>query len=280
MYCKKLLIADSLPTIADQRLLELQINLNKGVGLDSDGNPFERFCIRASDYLTSSKRNQLLNIDQMPHIDIIIGCQHFIDNLLLKYGLSNLQILEYDYKYYNRLNSNIIYALPGKLVPGIPLLIAAPFPGYLDLHPQWNDIIDECNNKSIDVHVDGAWLGAATDITINLAEPCIKTFAQSLSKGLGLGWNRIGLRWSKQYDPSDSISILNQFNMIPQLLVRVGLSAMNQIPVDYLWNSYEEKYFDICKSLKLRPTKIIHAAKSLDRTQLYGLKNFFNQNKI
>jgi hypothetical protein len=204
-----------------------------------------------------------------------MGCHHFIDNLILTHGLDNIQILQHDYRYYSRLNPNIVYSVPGKLTPRVPLLIAAPFPGYLDLHPQWQDIIDECNNKSIDVHVDGAWLGAATDIVIDLGEPCVKSFAQSLSKGLGLGWNRVGLRWSKNLSQTDSISIMNRFNMIPQMLIRVGLSAMKQIPVDYLWDTYNDEYYKICTALKLRPSKIIHAAKSLDRTKLYGLKNFF-----
>jgi len=30
---------------------------------------------------------------------------------------------------------------------------------------------------------------------------------------------------------------------------------------------------DICRSLKLRPTNIIHAAMSIDRKRLYGLTN-------
>lgn len=276
MYCKQQLITDGLPIIMDSKLLSVKDNLIQGQGLYTGENPNELFKSTAHEYFSSSKRNTLHGLDLMPYTDIIMGCQHFIDNLIMKHGLGNLQILEHDYKYYSRLNPNIQYAVPGQLSLGVPLIIAAPFPGYLDLHSQWDQLINECNDKNIDVHIDGAWLSSASGISIDLTQPCIKSFGTSLSKGLGLSWNRIGLRWTKDQDVTDSITILNRFNMIPQMLCRTAIGAMTQIPVDYLWDTYEEKYFEICSDLKLRPSKIIHAAKSLDRSQLFGLKNFFS----
>jgi hypothetical protein len=205
-----------------------------------------------------------------------MGCNHFIDNLIMKHGVTGLQIFEHDYKYYQRLCPGISFARVGELVPGRPVLIAAPIPGYLDLHPKWAEIVTECEIKNIPMHLDASWMGAATDINLDLGSTAIRSVCMSLSKGLGMHWNRVGLRWSRDQDETDSISIFNRFEMIPESLVRNGIVAMSQVEPDYLWNTYGDRHQEICRALKLRPSRIIHVARSLDRTQLYGLANFFN----
>ena len=276
MWSKQQLILDRLPPVFDARLQQLQQDIISGKALDVDPDPYTRFRCDAMSYFTASRRYQLQGIDQFGYQDIIIGCNHFIDNLVMKHGVEGLQIFEHDYKYYQRMCPGISFARVGKLVLGKPVLIAAPIPGYLDLHPQWSEIVKECEIKNIPMHLDASWMGAATDIDLDLRSRAIRSVCMSLSKGQGMHWNRVGLRWSRDHDETDSISIYNQFRMIPECLVRNGIVAMSQVEPDYLWNTYGDQHRAICRVLKLRPSKIIHAARSLDRTQLYGLANFFN----
>jgi hypothetical protein len=276
MYSKDLLITDNLPPLVDKTLEALKLDILNGTVTDSLPDPYSRFIAQAQQFFTSSKRNSLIGLDQFGQIDIVMGCQHFIDSLIIKHGLDGLQIFEHDYRYYQRLLPNITYAQVGKLDPNKPVLIAAPFPGYLNLHPQWADILQECEQKQIPVHIDAAWLGSATDIHIDFSHPAISSVAMSLSKGLGMSWNRVGLRWSKQFDSTDNVCIMNKFGMLPEMLVRNGLIAINTIPIDYLWDTYESQHYDICRSLKLRPTKIIQVAHSIDRSRLYGLANLIS----
>ena len=276
MWSEQQLIRNGLPPILDAKLKQLQHQITSGNALDIESDPYTRFQSCAVQYFTASKRYQLQGIEQFGYQDIIMGCNHFIDNLIMKHGVEGLQIFEHDYKYYQRLCPTISFAQIGKLVPNRPVLIAAPVPGYLDLHPEWAAIVAECEIKKIPMHLDASWLGAATDIDLDLRSSAIRSVCMSLSKGLGMHWNRIGLRWSRDQDPTDSISIYNRFNMIPECLVRNGIVAMSQVKPDYLWDTYGDQHREICRALKLRPSKIIHAARSLDRTQLYGLANFFN----
>jgi hypothetical protein len=276
MWSEQQLIRDGLPPIFDAKLKQLQHQIVNGDILHTDADPYTRFQHDAHGYFTASKRYQLLGIDQFVYQDIIMGCNHFIDNLIMKHGITGLQIFEHDYRYYQRLCPGISFARPGELVPNRPVLIAAPIPGYLDLHPNWAAIVAECESKNIAMHLDASWMGAATDIDLDLGSTAIRSVCMSLSKGLGMQWNRIGLRWSRDQDETDSISIYNRFGMIPESLVRNGIVAMSQIEPDYLWNTYGDRHHEICRALKLRPSRIIHAARSLDRTQLYGLANFFN----
>jgi len=275
MFSKENLITDSLPPIFDHRLSKLKEDIS--VNTVSISDLYERYIYQAKIYFNSSKRNKLIGLVQLPHVDAIIGCTHFIDNLLLKYSISGLQIFQHDYTYYKRLDPQISYAKVGQLVSGKPILIAAPFPGYLGLHPQWNDILEESLIKNIDIHIDGCWLGAANQIEIDLTHPAIKSIGLSFSKSLGFHWNRIGLRFSKIKDDTDSISIHNRFNMVPEYLMRNAIIAMEELPIDYLWDTYETIHLDICRKLYLRPSNIIYAAHSIDRKHLYGLKKLIEQ---
>lgn len=276
MWSEQLLITDGLPTIADFKLQQLQVDIITGRLRDNAPDPHTRFLDQATQFFTGSNRYRLTGIEQFGHQDIIMGCNHFIDNLVMKHGLAGLQIFEHDYRYYQRLLPNIQFAQPGALVPGKPVLIAAPVPGYLDLHPKWTEIVAECEIKRIPMHLDASWLGAATDIDLDLSSSAIHSVCMSLSKGSGMSWNRVGVRWSRAHDETDSISIYNKFNMIPESLVRNAIVAMGRVGPDYLWDTYGNQHKEICRALKLRPSKIIHAARSLDRTRLYGLANFFN----
>ena len=278
MWSKQQLILDRLPPIVDAKLQQLHDQIVNGTLCDSSADPYTRFRTAAVEFFTSSQRYQLQGIEQFVHHDIIMGCNHFIDNLIMQHGITGLQIFEHDYKYYQRLCPSISFAQVNNLAADKPVLIAAPIPGYLDLHPQWAEIVAECENKRIAIHVDASWLGASTDINLDLRSSAIRSVCMSLSKGLGMQWNRVGIRWSREPNQNDSISIYNRFEMIPESLVRNGIVAMSQVEPDYLWNTYGDLHTEICRTLRLRPSKIIHAARSLDRTQLYGLANMMVDN--
>ncbi len=215
---------------------------------------------------------EIKGLDNFENKDLIIGCHHFIDNLLLNYNIKNLQIFEHDYNYYGRLEPNIIYTDINTLRAGKPLLMAMPFPGHLGLHKQFTDVMDKCERLGIEVHLDGSWLPASFDVTYNISYNCIKSIAMSLSKAYCMGWNRIGIRWSKQKNDQDSITIMNKFGMIPKISYQVGCLYLDNFSLDHLVSKYKKHYDIICKQLKLRPSNIIHAAFSIDRSKLYGTK--------
>lgn len=231
----------------------------------------------APSWFGASSLNQISGLGAFPVIEACMGVNHFIDNLVQQHGIRGIQVLEHDYTYYWRLDPDLVPSQPGNLEPGRPLLISMPFAGYYDTHPRMQEILDECVQKNIPVHVDSAWLTAARDIVFDYDHPAIHSVAMSLSKGMDLWWNRIGIRWSRQPNPQDSITIFNQFKMIPASLMHIGLYHIHRVPPDHLWNLYNQRYNDICKTLYLRPTRFVHVAQSMDRTKLFGLKNLLEQ---
>jgi len=218
---------------------------------------YTNFKHEATNWIFNSKLNELTGLDDYHRVDIINGCTQFIDNIYMQ---GPVQVLRNDYRYHERLRlAKVINATPGTLEPNMPLIIAMPFPSTGAPHVSMQDILDECSNKQIPVHIDGAWISCCRDIKFDFSHPAIQSVGISLSKGLGLGWNRIGLRWTRQTG-ADSITIMNDFRMNNRALVMIGLHFIRNLPSDYLWNKYGSIYNKICYDFNLLPTNSIYLA--------------------
>jgi hypothetical protein len=205
-------------------------------------------------WLMESQTNTITGLNKFERVDIVNGCTQFID---AQYMQGRPQVISGDYRYHDRLGN--VGAVPGSLEQGVPLVIAMPFPSTGAVHNQMEAILDEAQDKGIDVHVDGAWLTCCRGINFDLSHPSIKSVAISLSKGLGLGWNRIGLRWTRQIDP-DSVTIMNDFNMNLRAPAMIGLHFIRNLPPDYLWNTHGDNYYKVCHDFVLTPTRSIYLA--------------------
>jgi hypothetical protein len=225
--------------------------------LDKDitDSVYTNFKYETTNWIFNSKLNQLTGFDVFDRVDIVNGCTQFIDNLYMQ---GPVQVLRGDYRYHERLGLAYVKDV-GSLIPDIPLIIAMPFPSIGAPHHDMEEILDEAKNKRIDVHVDGAWVTCCRGVVFDLSHPSIKSVAISLSKGLGLGWNRIGLRWTRQPKP-DSVTIMNDFRMNNRALAMIGLHFVRNLSPDYLWNTYGETYYKVCKDFDLTPTNSIYLA--------------------
>ena len=270
MYNRKLLIEDSLPPLDPTEFKQLRQSLNIPANCDIDLTAFKNNAVNC---FTKTTVNRLKGVEAFKYHDIVTGCQQYVDNLISKNGISGLQIFEHDYHYYKKIDPAIKYVNIDTLSSKKPLLMALPFPGFLGKHPHMDAILDKCNTENIDVHLDCAWMPCAFDIDFNFDKPCIKSFAMSFSKAYALNWSKIGIRWTREKDPTDSVCVLNEMKAIPRLHVYVASQYMDRFAIDHCVKKYKDKYYEICRSLKLRPTNIIHACSSIDRRNLYGLKN-------
>ena len=225
-------------------------------GYEVNDTLYDQFKNELQNWITSSTLNHITGLENFSRTDIIQGCTQFIDNLYMQ---GSIQTIKGDYRYHTRLNPNIGFSIPGYLRPNIPLIIAMPFPSTGSVHTQMKEILDEARDKDIDIHVDGAWLTCCRGVNFDVSHSAIKSVGVSLSKGLGLGWNRIGVRWTRQTH-SDSVTIQNEFKMNLRAPVMIGLHFIRQLPPDYLWNKYGKIYYQICKDFELDPTQSIYLA--------------------
>ena len=231
----------------------------RGIKPDHSLEIHEQFKEKATKFIFESTLNTLSGIETFPFVGIMAGCTQFIDNLYMQ---GPVQVLRGDYRYHERLGLAYVKDV-GSLIPDVPLIVAMPFPSIGAPHQDMEEILHECKIKNIAVHIDGAWVSCCRGVAFDFSQPSIKSVGISLSKGLGLGWNRIGLRWAKE-QPSDSISIMNDFHMENRMPTMVANYVLDNVTSDYLWTKYGDLNAKICKDFELTPSKAIHMAFNKD----------------
>ena len=256
-YSADYLETDRPQPLSDLRIEQLQQSVLRGeLSQDISNQVYIDFKYEMAQWLFASKLNLIEGFDQFTRVDIINGCTQFIDAI---YMIGPVQTLKGDYRYHTRLDPDLVYSVPGYLRSGLPLIIAMPFPSTGAAHENMTEILDECLAKEIPVHIDGAWLTCCKDIIFNVGHPAIRSVGISLSKGLGLGWNRVGLRWTRN-NRADSVTIMNDFNMNLRATAMIGLHFIRNLPIDYLWTEHGERYRKVCQDFNLTPTKSIYLA--------------------
>lgn len=276
-YSEKCLNTERVFPLIDARLQDLITNVNNQEISNFDHNFLDRsmtvmnireaitrnlfanFKQQFQNAIETNPVNNITHLDLAARKDICCGCTQYIDTLYMRYGPNNIQVLEHEYIYHERLNPDIVYRTLQTIEPNTPLIISQPF-YYGTSHIQMADILDHCLAVNVPVHIDGAWITACKNIDIDFNHPAIVSLGISMSKGYGLsGWNRIGLRWTKE-TTEDAITIMNDYVQIPAENVAVGLYFLKQIEPNYLWNTHGLRYNKICNDFGLTPTDSIHLA--------------------
>lgn len=257
-YSAEYLEIDRPQTLSDRRIENLVQDVLSGkLDKDISDKVYADFHELAHDHIIKNDVNLLSGIESFPRVDIIQGCTQFIDTIYM--SEKDVQVLKGDYKYHQRLNDNLIHSVPYYLLSDVPLIVAMPFPSLGTMHHNMHDILDECADKNIDVHIDGAWITCSHGIEFNFDHPAIKSVGISLSKGFGLGWNRVGLRWTKN-TKADAITIMNDFHMNNRAVVMIANYFLRNLPKNYLWDTHGNNYYKICNDFNLRATQSIHLA--------------------
>lgn len=254
-YTENWLDIDRPQPLTDKKIETLiQQVMQNDFSKDVTDKVYSDFIEKCEAWIQLMPQNNLAGFDAFARKDICIGCTQFIDN---QYMQGKVQTLVGDYKYHQRLGNTPVTI--DTLESNVPLLLALPFPSTGDIINNIDKLLDICYNKNIPVHIDGAWITCSRNINFNFNHPAIHSFAISLSKGLGLGWNRIGIRWSRE--TTDSISIMNDFNMNNRVLAMVGLHFLKNTNPGHLWNVHKDNYSKICKDFNLEETNSIHIAR-------------------
>lgn len=213
-----------------------------------------------NEWFQSTRVNDLQGWSSLPCVDLTMGNTHYIESLVIRYGWAGFQILNHEYAYYSfngKWGTEV-----GNLTPGVPLIITLPHYTWAGVRPEWPDVLRECEQKAIDIHIDMAWATLGRNVNIDFSHPCIQSVGMSISK-YSMQWNRIGLRYSRQRT-MDSITMFNHYYQ-PETnanLSSCGAYAISRIPRDYGWTTYNETYKDICRQLDCEETDLIHVVKS------------------
>jgi hypothetical protein len=216
------------------------------------------FISRFDKWANSSKLNQIQGLEALPNRDFIIGVTHALDDLHISFS-QQLVGFEKCYPYHRRMKNDFILRNLDSLQQGDVLIFEAPFAWHGAKHPLTDQVLDRCLQLNIPVHIDSAWFGCVRDFSFNYNHPAIQSVSFSLSKSLGLGSHRVGVRYSK-IRHAGPVTLINDFSMEITSVMAAGIKMMDTFGSDYLQNRYGEAYQLVCEKLNLRPTNAIHTA--------------------
>lgn len=271
VYSRQQLTTKSYP-IVDSFLKETQLRWSNGAW--PAHNPKE-FLPLGVEWFKSTKLNSIEGWNDFVCEDVIMGCTHYIESLIIKFGWEGFQILRPEYAYYGLMGKHGVE--PDHLLENKPLIISLPNYHYAGLRSDWQYILSECERKNIDIHIDMAWITAARNIELDVSHPCVKSFAMSMSK-YNLHWNRVGIRWCRQRT-MDSITMFNHYyDDVNSAITTCGAYMVKNIPRDYLWNTYAVEHHNLCQQLDLQPTNIVHVALE-GPMQPIGIGRALSENK-
>lgn len=208
------------------------------------------------EWLTNSENNTLLGLENFGYADFVNGTSQTFDHFLLKYSSKTISVFPGDFQYHGCIGKFLNFSP----VLGEQSVFIHSFP-FSDTGTQHKDFIQSleyCNAYKVPVCLDLAYWGIAKNLHIDLNQyPCITELTCSLSKPFfTLENHRVGIRFTRQYN-DDGISMINEVDMQNKFSMSLGNYYMKEFSADYMWNSYAERYYDVCNKFNLTPTDTV-----------------------
>ena len=227
-------------------------------------------------WINNNKLNTIIGLDNFLHCDYTNGTTEIFDHFRLKHKDKNFKFYKGEYRYHRFSGTNYQLILnPDNLMRGDALIISLPFSSTCNIH-KYEETMITCQQLDIPVLVDCALFGTCSGIVFNFTYPCIEQIAFSLSKTFPIAQLRVGIRFSRIYEP-DGISANNKANYINRVGALVGNSLMENFSSDYIYNKYKEKQIKLCKELNLELTNCVAFAMGSDKWSFLQRDGLYNR---
>jgi hypothetical protein len=221
----------------------------------------EEYLKRFDQLIHLSQENTVEGLERFESHHLIHGTTQAFDEAYLRYSGRRLRLLRGEYAYHKRVNPDFCFFGQGEepLRENDYIIISFPFCSTGDLPENFNDILNECEKLGVPVEVDCAYFGTCTGLNFNLGHQAIKAVSFSLSKSMGLGDIRSGIRYSN-YSDAMPIAQQNSYNHLPLMSAKIGLYMMSKFDFDYIPRTYRKHQLAVCSQLDLKATPCMHLA--------------------
>jgi len=183
--------------------------------------------------------------EQYDQICYTHGTTETFSQFYIRYrNAKRLRIKKGDYFYHSMMQklwygSRFAWLDEDEIREGDVLAVSVPFSQTGDVPENLENILKECDNKSVPVLLDMAYLNIAKGLDINLNHSCIEYITSSLSKVFPLELSRVGIRLQrKKFE--DQLYVINEdgYNYINLQNCYVATKLMKQFPADYIYDKY------------------------------------------
>jgi hypothetical protein len=219
----------------------------------------EDFKAKFWQWVHSSKLNKVIGLERFRRVDFINGTTQAFDETYLRYADRRLRVFRGEYAYHRRVFKNWKFLGDGELQEKDFVIISAPFCTTGDIHPEMEALLKDCLSLSVPVLVDCAYFGTCENVHIDVQHPAIEQVCFSLSKGIGLGDFRVGVRYSN-FDDHYPICQQNNYQHLVHATAKVGLHMMENFGPDFIPEKYSQTQKEVCGEIGLKPTKCMHLA--------------------
>jgi hypothetical protein len=234
---------------------------------------FSDFENKWRDWLQSSSYNKC-SLDTMKHCGFTSGTTQSFSEFVARYNQCRIRVSRSDFVLTkilcNQYNVSWKYIEESPLESNDALIISLPFSGNGSIYPEYDNLLDICDELDIPVFIDAAYFGISHGVTYDLKRPCIKDFSTSITKTFGCETIRSGVRFTKQLvDDAVTAPLLG-----PGLFDRVNAYITMQLLENFSHDKFISKYIDksnnICKKYDLTSTNTITLAIINDSQYLRG----------
>ena len=210
------------------------------------------------EWINAHKRVQYKGLNTFVRRDAILGTTHQLDELHQLYG-RNITVYKGEYKYHRRLTDFNVNQIThySDLKKGDVFIASYPSCITTNYHKDFDKLLNHCDRHDIPVHIDGAWFGQCRNFEFDVTHPAVKSVSVSLSKALGMGSQRIGIRYTRER-VNGPIAIMNDFAYANVSDMWLGAEAMQHCGIDFWWSNYENLYTKVCADFNLQESDSIH----------------------
>lgn len=217
----------------------------------------ENYLVKIHDWILSSQLNRIKNLDHFTCRHIINGTTQTFDESYHRHANRRLRIFRGEYAYHRRCFKNWCFIDDEPLDKNDYIILSYPFCSTGDQHPEQTKLFKICVALNIPVILDCAYFGTCHGLTFDFSSPCIESVSFSLSKGIGLGDIRSGIRYSN-LDDSFPISQQNSYNHTVLCAAKIGIYMMEHFSPDHIPTKFLESQLSICRDLNIKATPCIH----------------------
>ena len=232
------------------------------------------------EWLRSSKKNQIKNLEALPYVSCSHGTLQAFDAFHAEYRHRRFRCFKGEYMYHGatwRHGYSFQFLEDAPIEKSDAVVISLPFTDSGSKHPLMDEVILACNRLDVPVLLDCSYMNIAGGIEVDVDQPCIKVLAFSLSKTFyGLSKLRIGVRFKKEFN-DDIVDICNTAGGVNLYSCALGLAFIKEFDVDFNHTRYREKQLAVCARLGVEASDSVIFGLGDERWNAYNRGGRYNR---
>ena len=239
-----------------ESIAQVQHALMSVSAADLDASTVKEFCNTYRGWISSTKINSVIGLDQFPVAAVSQGTTQAFDNFYVKHHSKRFRCWRGEYIYHQRVWQQH-YPNQWAFLDDAPLehndavIVSWPFADTGNRHSGFDkDFLDQCYQLQIPVLLDLAFFGVCGNQQFDFDHPAVTDLVFSLSKTFPVNHLRIGIRFTRQ-NHEDGMQIYHSTEYVNKFTCAVGTKLMLQQHPDQQFQRWRSGQIKFCELLGL-----------------------------